>query len=440
MKRLLRTLDGFFFEQISANGFGLMRILWAATVFVFMVGSASDIVRYYSDAGIMPQDLGYLVFRSEYRFTLLQYITEPSAVILLWMIFMLCLLCMMVGIWPRIMTTLSVLLLFSFHERNLQPLGGGDTVLRTLGFILMMSPGISALSLDRLDAQWKNWQRTGKLLTPLTMSIWPYRLVLWQVIVIYVTSAWDKLQGTMWLDGTVIEAVFHHTHFVRWSMHTMNNWIWISKLSSVYTLVWEYAWLLLLVPRNVWSVLPQCMRKHSLRRWMIVGGLLFHGMIFVFMEVGTFPFAMATAYAGLLLTEDWAMFKRVLNRKWKGKIVVLFDGVCSLCTRSMFLVLILDSLQRTRAVNFRDATTKAKYAADVSEVDLDRAMHIKLPSSTYYKGFDAFRVLVWHLPVLRIFTPLLYLPGIPPIGRLVYKKIADSRNTCADGVCLHVPK
>lgn len=440
MKNLLAPLDRFFFQKVSASGFGLMRIAWAFSVLIFFLGSAPDVVRYYSEAGLIPHDLYSIVFRSEFRFTILDYVTDPSAVIVLWSIMVVCLLFMMVGIWPRLMTTVSVLLLFSFHERNLQPLGGGDTVLRCIGFLLLIAPELRAFSLARLELQWNNWKNTGRFLKPLTMSIWPYRLLLWQIMIIYITSAWDKMQGTMWLDGTVVEAAFHHTHFVRYSKEVMDSLVWMSPYACFYTLVWEFAWLLLLVPKGMWDILPQRLRKHSLKRWLILGGLTFHWGIFSLMDVGSFPFAMSTAYIGLLLDDDWKAFIAMVNKRWKGKIVVLYDGVCGLCTRSIFMVQMMDILDRTKPVDFRDNILKSKHAPDITEDDLDRAMHIKMPSGVYYKGFDAFRKLTWHLPSTTLLTPLLYIPGVPPVGRMIYAKIAERRNTCAGGACTHNPK
>ena len=437
MRSIFRAIDRFFFADVTAAGFGLMRIAWAATVLAFLLGSAPDVVRYYSEVGILPADLGNLVFRGQYRFTLLAYITTPGAVVALWSIFVLSLVCMMLGIWPKLMTITSVLLLFSFQERNLQPLGGGDTVLRTAGFLLMIAPEISAFSVDRLEKQWQFWQKTGKFLQPLRMHIWPYRLLLWQLIIIYLTSAWDKTQGAMWGDGAAVAVVYHHTHFVRWPKAFMDSISWTSSYAGLYTLAWEAAWAALLIPKQIWNLIrPQWLYRFSLKRWILLGGLLFHWGIFLVMDVGSFPFAMTVCYIGLLLDEDFAMFTRVLNKHWKGKISVLYDGRCHLCQRSIFAVELLDHLHRVRIVNFRDSTQKNTYAKDISEHDLDKAMHIITPDGTTYKGFDAFRTLTCHLPALRIFTPLLWIPGVAPIGRLVYAWIAEKRSKCHDGECL----
>lgn len=348
---------------------------------------------------------------------------------------MLCLVCMIVGLWPRLMTIISVLLLFSFHERNLQPLGGGDTVLRNVGFILMIAPEISAFSLSRLELQWKKWKSTGQYLAPLKTHIWPYRLLLWQVMIIYLTSGWDKLQGTMWMGGTVVEATIHHTHFVRWSKEIMDTWVWFSPYACFYTLIFEFGWLFMLVPRETWYVVPMWIRRHSIKRILILGSLGFHWGIFLFMDVGSFPLAMSAAFCGLLLDQDFATFKQMANKRWKSKIIILYDGACGLCRNSIFMLQMMDVLHRIKPIDFRNTTLRSKHAPNIAEADLDRAMHIKMPKGGYYKGFDAFRKLSWYLPSLKLLTPLLYLPGVAPVGRMVYTKIAESRNRCAHGEC-----
>ncbi len=241
----------------------------------------------------------------------------------------------------------------------------------------------------------------------------------------------------MWLDGTVVEAVFHHTHFTRYSVETMNRFLWISPFAGFYTLIFEFGWFFMLVPRNLWSVLPRWVRKHSFKRFLILGSLLFHWGIFVFMDVGSFPFSMTTAFIGLLLDTDFEAFRRMGNRFFRGKLLMFYDSVCLLCTRSTFAVLMLDHLGRVQAVDFRNPKLRMKYAPDITENNLDRSMHIKVPGDGYYKGFDGFRILSWHLPITRILTPLLYVPGIPLIGRKIYAAIADNRKKCAGGACVH---
>lgn len=442
MKRIWNTLDGFFFRDVSASGFGLMRILWAATALAFLLGSAPDILRYWSDAGILPRNLGYLVFRNEYRFTLLDTFTDPSAVVALWCVYATVLACVMFGLWTRTMTVAAVLLMFSFHERNLQPLGGGDTLLRNIGFILMLAPEIHAFSVDRLEEQWQSWKTSGKFLKPLRTHIWPYRLLLWQFMIIYLTSVWDKFQGEMWLEGTSIAAIFHHTHFFRWPKEFADLLTFFSPYASPSFLIFELSWMLLLIPRELWWVLPERLKRHSLKRWILAAGIFFHGTIALLMDVGTFSFAIFTGYVGLLLDRDFVALRELCNGRVNDKqfaIRVLYDGNCRLCTRSIFVLLMLDHLKRLQPVDFRDSAARKRVAPELDISDLDRALHIKLSDGRTYNGFDAFRVLTWHLPVLWVVAPLLYAPGVPSIGRTMYAKIAANRDACANGNCVHKP-
>lgn len=437
MNTLLTSIDRFFFRKISASGFGLMRISWALVSLAYLLQGLPDVVRYYSEDGLLPESLGYLVFRTDYRFTLLNVITDPTAVFILYLLLIISTCYMLIGMWPRLMTIISVVLLCSFHERNLQPLGGGDTVLRLVGFILMIAPEIRAFSFDRAEEQWKHWKVRGILLDPLKMSIWPYRLLLWQILLIYITSGIDKLTGTMWTDGTVVGAVLHHPHFARFPMWWMDILSVLSPFFGYSWLLFEFTWFLLLIPKNVTRIVPMSLRKHSLKRWLILFGVLYHGGICILMDVGSFSFAMFTIYLGLLVDEDWVVIRTTINRKWKGSIIVLYDGVCHLCQRGAFLVLLLDNLHRLSLIDFRDSAAKKKVAPELHEEDLDRALHIKLPSGKTRQGFDAFQALCWHLPILWLKVPFLYFPGVAPIGRLVYGKIAENRNKCSDGKCKH---
>lgn len=437
MKQFADYIDGFFFRKISASGFGLMRISWGFVVFTAMLMAWPDVIRYYTDSGIMPGDLGHLVFRSDYRFTLLDIITDNQAVILLYFTLLYAAFCTMIGVWPRLMTIVTVVLLTSFHERNLQPLGGGDTVLRNIGYLLMIAPELRAFSVERLSAQWKNWKESRSLLSPLRMSMWPYRLLLWQLLIIYITSGIDKLTGTMWLDGTAVAATLHHTHFTRLPKEWMDVFSVVTPFIGVFFILYEFTWAFLLIPKPLARILPAAIRRHSLKRWLILCGVTLHGGIAIMMEVGSFSFAMMTLYLGLLLDEDWTTFRTFLNRRWRGDIAVLYDGICRLCRRSMFTLQILDPLRRLKPVDFRNPAERSATAPELKLEDLDRALHIKLQDGSTRQGFFAFRTLCWHLPVLWPLVPLLYIPGVAPVGELIYSQIAARRDKCADGVCKH---
>lgn len=422
----------FFFRRIPATGFGLMRIAWAGTTLLFFLFQWNDVPFYYSDFGLLPPHLEHLVLRSDLRFTLLSFIGDPQPVFALYLLLILTLSCTLLGLFTRFMTIVSVLLVFSFHEGNPLMLGGGDTLLRNIGFILMLSPGISALSLDRLEKQYIQWKTARKILTPLSMPIWPWRVLLWQMLILYGTSLWHKMLGEMWYAGTAVISALHHPKFSRIAVHNFDVLAPLSPALSWGVLVFHAAWLLLLIPKALTDKLPSWLPRIPLKRILIFTGLLFHGAIFILMDAGSFSFVVFTGYLGLLREEDFTWMKKLFSGK---KISVLFDGHCGLCLRSIFVLQICDCAKRLRYVDFRDMQEHKKYASDIATADLIRAMHIRYASGKTYQGFDAFRALSWHLPPLFPLLPFLSIPGTAQIGRRIYAKIAKRRKRCSHGSC-----
>lgn len=63
--------------------------------------------------------------------------------------------------------------------------------------------------------------------------------------------------------------------------------------------------------------------------------------------------------------------------------------------------------------------------------DLLRDMHVVRADGRVDRGFNGFRSLAWVLPAGWLVLPLAYLPGVPFIGRRIYRRIADNRCTSA---------
>jgi predicted DCC family thiol-disulfide oxidoreductase YuxK len=127
--------------------------------------------------------------------------------------------------------------------------------------------------------------------------------------------------------------------------------------------------------------------------------------------------------------------------RWRGGTLdVLFDGYCPLCRRTVRLLLGLDLFERLSFVDLH-ALDLSRYG-DEKRVTLDRAaldeaMHV-VWNRRAYRGFDGFRKIAGSLPLLWLLAPLLYIPGIPMLGRAVYRRVARSRmsmHACAGGAC-----
>jgi predicted DCC family thiol-disulfide oxidoreductase YuxK len=122
-----------------------------------------------------------------------------------------------------------------------------------------------------------------------------------------------------------------------------------------------------------------------------------------------------------------------------GRAVVLFDGGCAFCLKSVRLLKRLDWLGRLQFEDCRDPTRLPETPVPLDPGRLLEAMHLVTPDRRrVYVGFAAVRWLAWRLPAVAPFAWLLYLPGVPWLGRRLYEWVARNRYglvPCAGGEC-----
>ncbi len=113
-----------------------------------------------------------------------------------------------------------------------------------------------------------------------------------------------------------------------------------------------------------------------------------------------------------------------------SQFLVLFDGGCGLCTRTAAWLRRLDRQHTLRLVDINtewDALAAAYPGLD-REACAD-AMHVIAPDGRITTGFDGFRTIAWVLTPLAPLAPFLHVPGVPFVGRRVYRYVATHRST-----------
>ncbi|HEX2341289.1 MAG TPA: DCC1-like thiol-disulfide oxidoreductase family protein [Vicinamibacterales bacterium] len=110
--------------------------------------------------------------------------------------------------------------------------------------------------------------------------------------------------------------------------------------------------------------------------------------------------------------------------------LVLYDGGCGLCSRSIAVLGRLDLLHRLR---FADVAAEwDPLSASYPDLDRDACltdMHVINRRGEILRGFDAYRSIAWVVPFGWLMLPWLYVPGVPAVGRRVYGAIASHRRT-----------
>ena len=115
---------------------------------------------------------------------------------------------------------------------------------------------------------------------------------------------------------------------------------------------------------------------------------------------------------------------------------IAIDNACGFCKKSAGWL---------KAIDFANAVR----IHPVDEPGMREMRVTRLRDAKTLGGFDGFRLMAPSFLLLLPMWPLLYVPGVPWIGRRVYRWIADHRadlpGGCESGVCTlpehgHPPK
>lgn len=407
-----------------------MRIGFGIVTFITFALDAPHFQRFFGPSGVLPHDMVSSMMRHSWRYSLLDT-ASADTVSLLFGVLLVSLIFVTIGLFTRVSLIVSVALLFSFHEYGSFTLNGGDTLLRLIGFALVISPCDKALSVSNLLKRFRLASTTGKEQpsSERTMPIWPYRLFLWQMIMLYICSVTEKLSGSTWKDGSAVAIVLHHETFSRLSMHMADALTFLSPLLGYVTLLIQAGWVILL-PLGLLSAMGWLVSTQGFDAWkrgLLLYGFFMHCGILLLMDVGTFSLTVFVAYTGLLIDNDFRAIRAVLNSHRKKPVVVLFDGRCGFCAKTVIVLQSFDWLHRLTFVNFHDHDARKKYAPKIQLSALKKAMHVRLIDGSHLSGFYGFRALCKDLPPLWILWPFLYIPLVPAVGEKVYTWVAGHR-------------
>lgn len=133
--------------------------------------------------------------------------------------------------------------LASINHRNPVILNSADSLLRVLTFLLIFAPSGKAWSVDR----WRALRRGDAPPEPQPEAPWAQRLIQIQVAILYLSTAWWKLLGNAWRDGTAVYYMSRLVEFERFSVPLLFDdmrfirvitWGSLATELAIGTLVW----------------------------------------------------------------------------------------------------------------------------------------------------------------------------------------------------------
>jgi hypothetical protein len=207
----------------------------------------------------------------------------------------------MIGYQSRISTIIMAVGTISLHHRNPMLLHGGDTAMRIAACYLAVGPSGAAFSLDR----WLAVRKGGAPAQPGLVSMWPQRLVQFNLALIYFTTMWSKWFGGLWKSGDATWYPARLNEFDRFYVPEFLDNYPMVKVTTYGTLFVEFA-----LGTLVWF--------KPLRKWVLLAGCGLHFFIEYSMNIPVFAVVMVSYYVCFYEGEEvaawWDRLKARFNK------------------------------------------------------------------------------------------------------------------------------
>jgi hypothetical protein len=263
-----------FFTRIDPRPAALMRIVFGFVVLWTFVDLTRDARFLFTDEGMWLTKMArknyggkltqmwdpehgfehwYDVFTVLWgKFTIFHLRSDPSFVYSMYALMLTSLTLMILGVWTRVTTIVSWVLVEQVYRYSPLFYTGGDTVVRVFMYLGVFCRWGEAYSLD-------NWWRSrrailkgGASVVPPLRKIpaWPQRLMMLQLAIIYCATGLLK-SGVTWINGTALYYSLCLDHFYRMpeqiQVATFMQYIGVLPVVTVVVRWWELAFPLVLI-------------------------------------------------------------------------------------------------------------------------------------------------------------------------------------------------
>ena len=287
-----------------------------------------------------------------------------------------------------------------------------DALLVITAAILACSRAGDAWSVDAL-------MKGGKAREPSGEYTWPIRMVWVAMALVFAAAGIAKLRygGLEWVTSDnmtiVLRRAAYHVSDAD-PITTLGLWIadrsWLSRGLAAGSLIVELGFI-----SAVFSRTARCV--------MVPAAFL--------MLVGI-RVLMGPTFGGFLVANvfwiPWsALGERLLI--WPAqRVTVLYDGGCGLCSTVIEVVRRLDMLDAVSALDVSSqwSAIAVRFPA-LNNAACLADMHVIGANGAVTTGFEGYRELAKALPLGWVALSVLYLPGVPAIGRRIYRVVADRR-------------
>jgi len=349
-----------------------------------------------------------------------------------------------VGYKGRIVSIINYILTLSFIRQGFLMTDGGDNLMYLLLFYLLFADTTAYYSWDAAKKKQKNRSSFSYQLRNIFHNFAIVACII-QVCILYFISGLYQVKGDMWSNGTALYYIMQTDIFA-------NPYLTSIALSNdtIMVLV-TYASILIKL------AFPFLIINKRTKYFAVISIVFFHLGIGIFMGLVTFSLTMIIAELLLFTDEEYEKFSKLTkdmknkifskqiklqftNNKEKEdmlvkskKVIVLYDGWCPLCIKSVNNLKRFDLFNSIEFLSFRDSKILKKYNTDIQT--LEKRMHSFNSKGKANQGIDAFIQIIQRMPLLWILLPFLYIAKILGFGQHLYDYIASKRKIIPVGQC-----
>jgi hypothetical protein len=285
--------DRFFFEPVATTPMALLRMAWGALAALWALTLLPDVDPLLTDGA-----LGYDRGRPAGSWNPLDLVGWDRAPLVVCALLLLAAVATAVGYRTRLSAAVAVLCMLSLQRTNPTVFNSGDLALRQVGIAVALAPSGLVLSLDALR------RRAG---ATVLRAPWPLRLLQLELAVGYALSAWAKLRGATWHEGTALGLAMRIEDLQRFAAP---EWLFDQDL-LLNALTWASLAFEASFAFLVWN--------RRLRPWVLGVGVAFHLGIDVLFDVGFFSWVMLAAYLAFLPPEVADRWVAAARRWWRER-------------------------------------------------------------------------------------------------------------------------
>ena len=274
---MIKRLDRWIFGFGSPVTLGVYRAIMGTLVFIGLLLVGADFQTWFTEGGLAPAKAAAMWEGTLPHFNLLNGVTSPEISLAFFILVVIASVLTAFGLFTRVSTIALALGIITLHHRDPFILNGGDTMMRLSVVYLALAPCGAAFSLDRrrLEAKHKPTQDS--------VSLWPQRLIQVQMVLMYGTTVWHKLNGLHWIDGT---ASWYPTKLIEFDRFPLPQWIDLPPFVQFFT------WSTLLVE----MALASLVFWKPARKWVLLCGILLHATIEYRFNIPMFAFICVAQY------------------------------------------------------------------------------------------------------------------------------------------------